>query len=51
MKTFEKNSLKEKKKAIAKPFPGKFVLGQSMIDKYEHAKAMSASIKGFKEKK
>lgn len=51
MKALEKDSLKVKKKAIAKPFPGKLVLGQSMIDKYEHAKSMSASITGFKEKK
>ncbi len=50
MKTFEKASVKDKNKAILKPFPCKFVLGQFMIDKYEDAKALSSSIKGFKKK-
>ena len=51
MKTFEKDSVKEKKKSKVKPFPGKLAYGQSMVDKFEHAKALSASIKGFKDKK
>lgn len=51
MKIFEKENVKEKKKTvITKPFPGEFVLSQSMIDKFEHAKVMSASIKGFKKR-
>jgi hypothetical protein len=48
MKQEEAHTVKEKTKV--KPLPGniKPIMGKSMIDKYEHAKAVSASAKGFK---
>ncbi len=52
MKASEKNTLQEEPESvIAKPFPGKPVQGQSMVKKFEDAKVLSSSIKGFKEKK
>jgi hypothetical protein len=35
--------VKDKNKTTPKPSPEKFVSGQSMIDKYEDAKALSSS--------
>jgi len=48
MKQQETNTVKEKIKV--KPLPGniKLTMGKSMVDKYEHAKSVSASAKGFK---
>ncbi len=50
MKALQKDQAKVKSNAITvKPFPGKLQKGQTMINKLAHAKAVSASIKGFKE--
>lgn len=48
MKQQENHIVKEKVKV--KPLPGniKLTVSKSMNEKYEHAKAVSASIKGFK---
>ncbi|MCW3111406.1 MAG: hypothetical protein JWQ09_5912 [Segetibacter sp.] len=48
MKQQENHTIKEKTKV--KPLPGniKVTIGDSMVKKFEHAKAVSASIKGFK---
>jgi hypothetical protein len=48
MKKQETHIVKEKTQV--KPLPGnvKVVIGKSITDKLEHAKAISASIKGFK---
>ena len=48
MKQQENNIVKEKTKVKALPGNVKLVMGKSMTDKLEHAKAISASIKGFK---
>jgi hypothetical protein len=48
MKQQESHTVKEKTQV--KPLPGnvKLVIGKSVTDKLEHAKAVAASIKGFK---
>ncbi len=48
MKQKENHIVKEK--IQVKPLPGnvKITMGDSMVKKFEHAKAVSASIKGFK---
>lgn len=50
MKALQKDKAKVKSVTITvKSFPGKLQKGQAMINKLAHAKAISASIKGFKE--
>ena len=48
MKQQETHTVKEKTKV--KPLPGniKIIMGKSMVDKFEYAKAASAGSKGFK---
>ncbi len=48
MKRQEDYTVKEK--VQVKPLPGnvKITMGDSMVKKFEHAKAVSGSIKGFK---
>ena len=48
MKKHEIDTVKEKLRV--KPLPGniKVISGESMVKKFEHAKTVSASIKGFK---
>lgn len=48
MKRQENDNVKEKIRV--KPLPGnvKVTMGNSMVKKFEHAKAVSASIKDFK---
>jgi hypothetical protein len=48
MKHQENHIVKEKTKVKALPGNVKLVIGKSMNDKLEHAKAISASITGFK---
>jgi hypothetical protein len=48
MKQQENHIVKEKTKVKALPNNVKLVMGKSMDDKLQHAKAVSASIKGFK---
>ena len=51
MKHHEGHIVKDKTKVKALPGNIKLTTGKSMNDKFEHAKAVSASIKGFKEAK
>ena len=52
MKSTENYTAKARKeKVTTKPFPLTIVKGKSMDEKNFHAKAISASIKHFKEKK
>lgn len=49
MKPIEDPIAKEKRNEITvKPFPVKLIKGKSMDEKLSYAKAVSASIKGFK---
>jgi len=48
MKQQERNAVKEKTKVKALPGNIKVTMGKSMVEKFDYAKAASASSKGFK---